>query len=1409
MGNRSALPLALLTILSLTTLARSDNVPTLPVSLKPKNPKSPKAVVKTLFTASDDIPSGWKRYRSAKLNPSTVSFQSTSDKTIPPEFRSFAKRRKGFSYEQKVKPGTYRVQLGFIELQANACARGARVFSVTLNGKSTSNIDVFDAVGCRKAHTVAVDDVVVASDSKLLISLKRVKGTTFLSNFQVLKVRTRTPKPSKNPRPESSNILVLNAGGSTDRADDVVGSSRVYAKVNSISGTDQDALYSVHRYGKDFRYVLGVKPKTTYNIELLFAESYEPGCKKGFRVFDVTAYDEKKTYSSGKSILGLDVFRTAGCRTALSRSIEGVSVGKSGLLAIKLKSQVENAMISGIIVSSNDPEEPITTMRPTTTVATTKSTSPKKSRREVNVGGPDDIDVPGTSKSSTGLAITSSENIDASILRTARFGSDFTFSFKLEVGSYDVLLGFSENDPKFCSKDGKRVFNVYINNLIQREAVDIFAQVGCRTGLEISLPSQTVGGPGQEGKLLTIRFESVASFAQVNYIKIAPAVCVPESTSGVFTDSHGAHAVPGSYPPQLNGKSEKSYVDSDGNGFYTVKIDGGRSHTHYSDSANNIVGRITSYTWMNVETGKVISTKESFTYDFPLGTTRLKLKVVDNVCTMHMAETTVTVTGARQPGQYCYYYAGLTELPVAGDASTEQYPEYASISPNTALGFPKFSFDSTKFAVRCVFFLEVDKDSEASKISVVTGKTGIAKVYKGGSLILDSVSKSKVKTSLAVGLTSFEVVYLRSSLSKKPKLTFLVNDTIPANSKIFHDRSTVRPILTSLSPAKGNTKGGTQVTVTGYGLFFPFKVKFGSKNDVKVESFGRSSTKFIVKAPAVSKPSTVPVSIISGVGSTSNSLSYAYGGGCDDVSFSRDEVLQKNGDDVDYLGITTCSVIGQDGKIYLGTLGGTVQVLGYDSVSLTATSHCYSTAIKDPKFSKNGIPAIRDILGITFDPSDKDIRPYVSTSTFQWYKKGRIDESNKKAWQNGAVDRLKVGTDPTDRDVCLVYDKRIVSHIPVSNHDHSVNALLFTQDGDLLVSVGSFTNAGLPGYKSGGYWETAFSAAILIAKLSKPGFDGDIQYDKPETPRLAKKVSGDVDLYATGVRNSFAMTMNTKGHIYATDNGPNCGFGNVALSCSEYDEKKAAKWDPKAEKDWPGQVKKGWIACPYSIKRQDKVLYIEKGGWYGHPNLNRGGDECAWIDPDNDRNGDNKPAPSGYHKAMTMVTSAATGINEYQANHFCGKLRGNLIISSFKNKPTYRMGVDKGSVTREPEQISPNGGIGFVVNARGDLIFPQYQNQNLFVLRPDVSPQATLFIAGAVPFRHGKKGGTLINIGGNNFGVMPAVKIGSKKCTVTRSSDTEITCKVPPNSGGPKSLSVTSASGESDTLPDAVLYMSA
>lgn len=1425
--------------------------------------------LRIVFPKHRRTPRGWTRYDPTQLTPDATI--GSNGRSAPFRFRFFVRRQKTFTYlANGLLPGTYKVRFGFYD--RFVCVENRRIFRMEANGISTPHIDLFkDAGACAVAHHVVVKNVNVQQHGVLNVTAVSVKGPKpILNTLEIMGLSVTQTEPSSSPTPTTETQAVAtemptttetvspsptasatasvtasvspsnspsaspsasmdaSPSASTDASPSVSATpslspspspsaqQTVFADSAKVAfhkfklpngwqtydtdGLDVDVQFSSGGVaaGPDPAYVSHMKKRSdftyvhrlaagVYDIRLGFLE-FGSACVVGKRVFKVSV--------NGKSTRNIDVFRAAGCNAPLDRWLRQVTVGSDQRLVFQFTNVDGFApFIANFEATLHDPD--------------TTGNIPADIDLEINAGSKSDIPLSGSSKTFYSGDIVDIDGVAPLFYyKSSRFGKNFTYSFDLDPGAYDIVLGFAENyTPLHCSEPGKRVFNVYINNLIQLEGFDIFEKVGCHVPHEVTIPGQTVGAV--DTKPLTIRFTAISNNAQVNYIRIKTAEdrCIPESSSGGFEDgeNHAAHAVPGTYPPQLNANSPSSYVDADGDGYVYVDIDGSGSHTHFFDAAANVIGRLTEYKWTLAETGEVISTEEKFKYKFPLGTTRLKLYVLDNSCTTDEAETVVTVTGKIQPGQYCYYYQGLEEPPRGGDLLTEMIsPSFAHISYSANLGFPSFDFDETKFGMRCTFFLQVDEDTPMSEIAIDTGDTGIARLYKGADLILDTSSSPSVTTTLSMGLTAFELVYLRTSEANVPaSLKFSVDGAVPPNSHISHDRTTVVPILSAVSPKEGKLSGGDKIKVTGYGLFQPLTVTFGSQS-VPVLKDGRSKHQFFVISPGSSSPDPVAITVTSAGGLTSNSVFFSYGGTCDAIKFIKTTMI--TGLDQPFnLHFPTSAVLGHDGKLYMGTLGGTVQVISYHHEDLRVSSQCYSKAIRDPEFVDKYGPAPRDILGIAIDPRDIEIRPVVSTSTLYWLERKRLTNDTSVAWRNGAVDRLKPGTDPSDAGVCLVYDTRLVSYLPVSNHDHAVNALLFTQDGDLLISVGGFTNMGLPGYKLGGFWETALSAAVLKARINAPGFDGTLQYENEDVLRLATlKPTPFVSLYATGIRNGFGMGMTKSGEVYVGDQGPNCGFGDTATTCDDYDEELAAAWDPLAEMDWTGRGGHGWTNCPHGPGRPDKLLHLTEGAYYGHPNLNRG--ECIWVDPNNHLTATNDPPPAAYKPHVITMKSPVTGVGQYGGNDFCGRLRHNLILSTYKSGNTYRLQVDGNSAATETaETISDDGGITFVENAHGDLLFPQLSAARMFVLRPQRTPKARLFIANAVPWRHGANGGTTITVGGDNFGSSPQVLVGGKMCTVTFNSKTEIRCIVPAGNG---LVDVqVSTEDEVDTLIDAVLYM--
>lgn len=1002
--------------------------------------------------------------------------------------------------------------------------------------------------------------------------------------------------------------------------------------------------------------------------------------------------------------------------------------------------------------------------------------------------------------------------ITSNYFQTAVEGISFSTKFTLPEGTYDVELGFVQVDD--CVKGG-RIFHVSINDQSRDESLDVFDAAGCGKALVIRYNSQLVDNMLSDG--IKLSFEAVSGVATLSFIRIRESSrpCVPEISPGTpsgSSEDHFAHSVPGTYPSG----SDPSFVDRLGLGYFRVKIDGTGSHTHFF--SGNYTAKIKSYTWTRVDTGKVISMKAIFSYNFPLGTTILKLKVVDSICSEHEATTSVTVTGSVRSGAMCYIYNDTGSI-LQGDTLTlSPRPISSFTSPSLNIKFPFGAFRKQPFGARCIFLAMV-KPSTGTKISLDTALTGTAHLYRGGDRIFDTSGGEPVaEIATGDGYMEFEMTYRYDNLAKPPFLVMKINGTSP--SGISHDASRTIPIITALLPNNGPSAGGTEVRITGHNMYRPVQVFFGNTRAV-LKSGPPLSTEVTAIAPPSTGADVVPVTVRTAPKYTSNELSFSYQNSCDNVNFEVKRLVDKSGTTV-AVSQPTAVTIAHDGNLYVGTIEGYVHRVSFDHETSVVSNLCHSEQFQDSRWKNAaGKIAPRAFLGIAVDPRDAFPRPYVSASTLFYNRKEvPIAKTNLLAWSNGAIERFKPATAATlarDPKQCLEYDKNIVQGLPVADGDHSVNQIVFSQTGDLLIAVAGRTNMGLPKSNLGGSWETYFSGAVLVARLSKSGFNGNIPYTTPTNLRTARPVVGynDVEFFATGFRNPFSISMSRAGNLYAGDNGPNRGFGDASTSCSEYNETVAANGPVVANVPGGGAV---FDNGDFSDSREDKIMWVKEGKYYGHPNIQRsvilGVDECAYIDPLTGKTPPpgRKSAPANYEPRLAMVRSPVTGVLEYGGNEFCGQLRGTLLISKPRTAGTYALKLSaNGNAIGDTYQFNKAGGLSIVEDSTGSLIFPKYFSEptnGFVVLKPIVTSRTGLHVSGVAPYRHGKKGGNQLHIGGRGFSSSSTVTVGGKACPSVRQTGTLIVCKVPAHTGGALSVDVGVKDGASSvTLKQAVLYM--
>jgi len=151
----------------------------------------------------------------------------------------------------------------------------------------------------------------------------------------------------------------------------------------------------------------------------------------------------------------------------------------------------------------------------------------------------------------------------------------------------------------------------------------------------------------------------------------------------------------------------------------------------------------------------------------------------------------------------------------------------------------------------------------------------------------------------------------------------------------------------------------------------------------------------------------------------------------------------------------------------------------------------------------------------------------------------------------------------------------------------------------------------------------------MVAHVSEPDFDGVITYDAEDDGNQVGAL-GSVEVFATGLRNSYDFTFHSNGRLYATDNGPNEGYGDMSTGCTE--------------------------SIP-DVQEEDKLNLIVQGGYYGFPNRKRGdidARQCVWRSA-------HEASDADYTAPLAILPASSNGIVEFESDAFEGQLRGDLI----------------------------------------------------------------------------------------------------------------------------------------------------
>ena len=499
---------------------------------------------------------------------------------------------------------------------------------------------------------------------------------------------------------------------------------------------------------------------------------------------------------------------------------------------------------------------------------------------------------------------------------------------------------------------------------------------------------------------------------------------------------------------------------------------------------------------------------------------------------------------------------------------------------------------------------------------------------------------------------------------------------------------------------------------------------------------------------------------------------------------------------------------GPDGRLYVGLTNGQIKAYTFDDNYKVTNTQTIDTIAASAEGNKN-------ITGIAFNPFENaggQPKIYVSHNQFyanydSYAQEGGFNELTDFSPYSGQVSVLE-GADFTTLTP-------VVDNIGVSNHDHGVNGLVFDENGDLLITVGSNTNAGIADDAIGGIDESPFTAAILKANITKPGYNGNIQYKMPDgwvapeglnltkpngtkaKPEESQGFGGivevvpgvDVSVYASGLRNSYDLVYATNGIVYATENSANGGFGAESTG---------------ADTQKPFNSGKTIL---------DELNIIEEGNYYGQPNRSRGENDPR----QNVYHYYDEPSTANHTAPIGMFTSSTNGIIEYRSNTFGGQLKGNLIAQRWNgflyNVELFEDGTGVSNISLlETEVVNDEGvsetknlleGLDVLTGPGGALISVDHSDGKLYVSTP-VDDLLTNMVAYDISdWRAPAKGGGQFTIGGINFSGKAAdttVEIGGKAATITSVTEQRIVGLFP--SFGASDPIISSAEYTEDNLLD-------
>lgn len=407
---------------------------------------------------------------------------------------------------------------------------------------------------------------------------------------------------------------------------------------------------------------------------------------------------------------------------------------------------------------------------------------------------------------------------------------------------------------------------------------------------------------------------------------------------------------------------------------------------------------------------------------------------------------------------------------------------------------------------------------------------------------------------------------------------------------------------------------------------------------------------------------------------------------------------------------------------------------------------------------------LQEVFGIAIDATDPSPEPaiYVSNTVSGFSDAGQAPLGSYP----GKITRLS-GPAYASRD-------DVITGLPVSNSGHQTNGLAFGPDGQLYIAQGSTTNAGIK--SSAGLFlreEVPTSAAMLRADIHAAGFDGNITYSPEATYSTAVTVTGgDVSVFASGLRNPYDLVFHSNGRLYATDNGPNAGYGPPSTGCASQ-----------------GSV---------DANAGDELNVIVAGAYYGHPNRNRGQQidvrECVY-------HAGTEASSGGYTAPIAMLPASSNGLAEYTAAPFSGQMAGDLLYVSWVDGTLHRVRLTPDGLGVAEDLTLASGFVNpldVAVGPDGTIYVAEWGGHRISYLTPDLTAAPPVSLSAVAPNAGSIGGGTAVTISGQGFTTSAdtTVTIGGAAATsVVVHNDTTITAVTPAGLAGAADVTVVNSRG--------------